>query len=267
MSKRRKGFTLIELLVVIAIIALLMAILMPALQRVKRQARVVACQSNLHQWSLCFEMYMNDNDGLFSEDELNRNGFWQCVLRPYYTDVGEMRCCPEATKPRVPSGGGGGASGSTFIAWGVFSSSALAWAEDGDYGSYGLNGWLYSGRPFTGSKEDYWMGHNNVPNPSNVPLLLDCLWIDGWPNPNNAPAREGDGLTYGDVSFLGRFCINRHNGFVNSAFMDSSVRKIGLKELWTLKWHRRFDTAGDWTTAGLAQPGDWPAWMRSFKVY
>ena len=60
---RRKGFTLIELLVVIAIIALLLSILMPALSRVKKQARGVACQANLHQWSLIYKLYCDDNDG------------------------------------------------------------------------------------------------------------------------------------------------------------------------------------------------------------
>ncbi|MCH7559665.1 MAG: type II secretion system protein, partial [Planctomycetes bacterium] len=63
--RRRNGFTLIELLVVIAIIALLMAILMPSLQRVRKQAKAVACQSNLKQWGLVFRMYTNDNDGYF----------------------------------------------------------------------------------------------------------------------------------------------------------------------------------------------------------
>jgi hypothetical protein len=45
------------------------------------------------------------------------------------------------------------------------------------------------------------------------------------------------------------------------------VRPVGLKELWTIKWHSDFDTAGPWTEAGGVQPEDWPQWMRSFKDY
>ncbi|UCC99075.1 MAG: prepilin-type N-terminal cleavage/methylation domain-containing protein [Phycisphaerales bacterium] len=63
--RERSGFTLIELLVVIAIIALLLAILMPALERVKKQSRAVACQRDLKQWSIIFAMYTDDNNGYF----------------------------------------------------------------------------------------------------------------------------------------------------------------------------------------------------------
>ena len=66
---------------------------------------------------------------------------------------------------------------------------------------------------------------------------------------------------------MGRFCIDRHDGFVNGTFLDSSTRKIGVKELWKLKWNRNFNTAGDWTTAGGVLPSDWPDWMRNFKDY
>ncbi len=59
---KRSGFTLIELLVVIAIIAILMAILMPALQRVQEQARGVACMSNQKTMGLAYVMYADDND-------------------------------------------------------------------------------------------------------------------------------------------------------------------------------------------------------------
>ncbi len=61
--RRQCGFTLIELLVVIAIIALLLAIMMPALQRVRRQAAGSVCQSHQHQLVLAWIMYAQDNDG------------------------------------------------------------------------------------------------------------------------------------------------------------------------------------------------------------
>lgn len=56
------GFTLIELLVVIAIIALLMAILIPTLQRAKESARETICRSNLRNVGLIIYMYLQDND-------------------------------------------------------------------------------------------------------------------------------------------------------------------------------------------------------------
>ncbi len=63
MNKRDKGFTLIELLVVIAIIAVLMGILMPALNRAREQGRRAACLSNLKQLQLAWLMYNDENDG------------------------------------------------------------------------------------------------------------------------------------------------------------------------------------------------------------
>jgi prepilin-type processing-associated H-X9-DG protein len=62
-------------------------------------------------------------------------------------------------------------------------------------------------------------------------------------------------------------CIDRHSGGVNVLLMDWSVRKAGIKELWTFKWSRKFDTAGKWTRAGGVRPEDWPKWMRGFKDY
>ncbi|MBT5925792.1 MAG: hypothetical protein HOH33_04145, partial [Verrucomicrobia bacterium] len=52
---------------------------------------------------------------------------------------------------------------------------------------------------------------------------------------------------------MGRFAMNRHNGFVNSVFMDGSARSVRLKGLWGLKWHRDFDVQN--------KSPLWPQWM------
>jgi len=70
---KRQGFTLIELLVVIAIIALLMAILMPALQKVKEQGRKIVCSNNQKQIGISLTMYGSDYDGKLP---LNQGGYW-----------------------------------------------------------------------------------------------------------------------------------------------------------------------------------------------
>ncbi len=251
------GFTLIELLVVIAIIVLLMAILMPALQRVKGQAKAVACQSNLKQWGIYFSMYTQDNNGYFHRGwniGPDQDASWMTVLRPYYLHNQELCCCPTATKPydqgwQVP-----------FAAWTNYYD---------EFGSYGINIWVTNPLPGQeGGKPaaHYWRSRD-VKGTNNIPLFLDDLWWDTRPHHTDEPPLfEGQREDW-TSNAMKMLCINRHNGFVNGVFVDFSSRKVGLKELWTLKWHREYDTAGPWTQAGLVQSSDWPEWMRRFKDY
>ncbi len=78
---KQKGFTLIELLVVIAIIALLMGILMPALQRVRKQAKGVVCKNNMKQIGMAANLYAEDYD-LF----IPRSADWSTItdMRPWF---------------------------------------------------------------------------------------------------------------------------------------------------------------------------------------
>jgi len=275
--RTKRGFTLIELLVVIAIIALLLAILMPALQRVKQQARAVVCQSNLKQWGTIFAMYTDDNNGFFPK-RTSGTGRWINVLYDYYYRDAKIRCCPMATKiknPIYPPGGSGtlGVGGDAFTAWGkigVTGSRPDGINEPaGTWGSYGINHWVYLAieDPLYGqAAKDYW-GTVNVKNNGSIPLFLDCwFWCGGPEHDDPPPSFDGERIDP-HTSSMNRFCINRHEQAINGIFLDQSIKRIGLKQLWTLKWGRSFSTAGVWTRAGGALPEDWPQWMRSFTDY
>jgi len=260
---------------VIAIITMLVAILMPALQRVRNQARAVICQANLKQWGTILAIYFEDNEGRAPQNFIwfLRGSYLRdndpnkpIVLNDFQTKG--IACCPMAVGTDQSVKGSGGitmngttwdfsfTAGSTFKAWEITSPLPAF------RGSYAFNGGLWELVPSAhgpGVNVDI----SSVRGKANIPAILDCSRFSipsSFRDIKSPPSHDGG-------TGMVPFCINRHNGYINGLFLDWTVRKIGLKELWTLKWHYRFNTAGPWTRAGGVQPKDWPEWMRNFKDY
>jgi prepilin-type N-terminal cleavage/methylation domain-containing protein len=264
------AFTMIELLVVISIIALLMAVLLPTLGRVRKQAKAVACQAKLRQWGLVFSAYLTDADLYNAFAGIAKTGDWYRMLRPYCSDSNDMLLCPMATcyevnknwPFEVPPWGDAWAIRGTYRAWRRSFRSVEGHAVGGFFlGSYGINlalVTLYAHPLFGGSRGEA---------TRKTPVLLDCASDSCWPKPEKEDPPPYDGALGERPCGMPSVCIDRHRGTIKGLFWDTTVRRIGLKELWALKWYPGCDTANAWTRAGGVQPEDWPAWMRGFKDY
>jgi prepilin-type processing-associated H-X9-DG protein len=179
-----------------------------------------------------------------------------------------MRLCPSANKTSAEGGV------NPFQAWST-TDTYTGGKVVARKGSYGLNEWLSKRTPpLSGYDEplkDNYFGNVTAKPANNIPVFHDCAWYDLWVFHDNTPPTSDGDLTNangkGPPGEMKRVCLNRHDGFVNCAFLDWSIRKVGIKELWTLKWHKNFNTANRYTKAGGADASTWPEWMVRFKDY
>ncbi len=264
MKKPTTGFTLIELLVVISVIAILLAIAMPSLMAAKQLAQQAVCQSNLRQLGLLMASYASDNNQRFfagyyeyTDDEgkeynSTMKDLWVYAIEDY-NDIPDTGLCPTATKYREQS---------SYTIWGDLESRPF-------YGSYGLNAWICDTPKPVIETEGHLTAYSwrtiNASSASNIPMLLDALWVCGRPEPDDSPP-ETEGMKWGEnggkfVNHIRRFCVNRHRGKLNTVFLDLSLRAIPVKGLWRLKWHKKFDITAPLPNPAWTDMENWPQWM------
>ena len=107
-----------------------------------------------------------------------------------------------------------------------------------------------------GPKENYWRGipHRHA---SEVPIFTEGWWVDAWPRDRDVPSNDRENFQAGGQGEMRTICVDRHQLTQNILFADYSVKRVSLKQLWRLKWHKKYNTH--------APLPSWPAWMARCK--
>ena len=224
---------------------------------------MVMCASREKQWGAFFLMYTDDFDGNFMAGRALDwpNQCWWYAMEPYYRNR-EMLRCPMANDIKKKA----------WLGYGNYGHWGPDWFPAPDkgpnagipfWGSYGINAWITNPLPQKGDTMDYagdllgkFWRNTNVKGQTDIPVLADAWWDQAWAEAFDLiPAFPGEweSLTGDDMA---HFCVLRHDGFINVLFMDWTVKKVHLKDLWPQKWNRLTDQEECPTEK------DYPDWLR-----